>query len=134
MLSKAKTELSKIISDASGSTEELAFQSIEQGKEGFGDLSSKIAFMLAKERKENPAKIAASIAEKISSTPSAQSGLIERVEVAGPYLNFYLSNDFYSSTLKQIMKEKISKFPQCLIVPGKLHFMEEEYLKGFEVK
>ncbi|MFA5887699.1 MAG: diphthine synthase [Candidatus Nanoarchaeia archaeon] len=37
-------------------------------------------------------------------------------------------------TAKQIMKEKISKFPQCLIVPGKLHFMEEEYLKGFEVK
>ncbi|MFA6531107.1 MAG: arginine--tRNA ligase [Candidatus Micrarchaeia archaeon] len=107
MLSKAKTELSKIISEASGSTEELAFQSIEQGKEGFGDLSSKIAFMLAKERKENPAKLAASIAEKATASLSARAELIERVEVTGPYLNFYLSNEFYSSALKQILKEKV---------------------------
>jgi len=38
------------------------------------------------------------------------------------------------ASAKQLLKQKLSKYPQCLIVPGKLHFMEEEYLKGFEVK
>lgn len=32
-------------------------------------------------------------------------------------------------TAKQVMKAKLTKFPQCLIVPGKLHFMEEEFLQ-----
>ncbi|MBU4456823.1 MAG: diphthine synthase [Nanoarchaeota archaeon] len=31
-------------------------------------------------------------------------------------------------TAKEVMKAKLTKFPQCLIVPGKLHFMEEEFL------
>lgn len=38
------------------------------------------------------------------------------------------------ATAKQLLKLKVNRYPQCLIVPGKLHFMEEEYLKGFEVK
>jgi len=31
--------------------------------------------------------------------------------------------------LKSLKKLKIKKFPQCLIIPGKLHFVEEEALK-----
>ena len=31
--------------------------------------------------------------------------------------------------LKNLAKAKFKKFPQCLIIPGKLHFMEEEALK-----
>ncbi len=31
---------------------------------------------------------------------------------------------------KEVMKAKLNKFPQCLIVPGKLHFMEEEFLNS----
>ncbi|MBU2589834.1 MAG: diphthine synthase [Nanoarchaeota archaeon] len=34
-------------------------------------------------------------------------------------------------TAKEVMKAKLTKFPQCLIVPGKLHFMEEEFLNTF---
>lgn len=35
-------------------------------------------------------------------------------------------------TLNELEKVKIDKFPQCLIIPGKLHFMEEEALKIWE--
>jgi diphthine synthase len=33
--------------------------------------------------------------------------------------------------LKELEKVKIDKFPQCLIIPGKLHFMEEDALKAY---
>ena len=36
---------------------------------------------------------------------------------------------FYSE-VKKLSKEKITK-PYCFVIPGKLHFMEEEYLKNF---
>ena len=32
------------------------------------------------------------------------------------------------SSLKELRRLKISRFPQCLIIPGKLHFIEEESL------
>jgi len=31
---------------------------------------------------------------------------------------------------KDLVKEKIDAYPQCFIVPGKLHFIEEEFLKN----
>lgn len=34
-----------------------------------------------------------------------------------------------AATLKDIENLKIDKYPQCLIIPGNLHFMEEEALK-----
>ncbi|MDP2672419.1 MAG: diphthine synthase [Nanoarchaeota archaeon] len=34
---------------------------------------------------------------------------------------------------KELMKEKFDEFPQCLIIPGKMHFMEEDYLKKFMI-
>jgi len=35
--------------------------------------------------------------------------------------------------LKKVLKEKLFVFPQCLIVPSKLHFMEEKALKRFSI-
>ncbi|MBI4149191.1 diphthine synthase [Candidatus Woesearchaeota archaeon] len=32
-------------------------------------------------------------------------------------------------TLEHLEKRKLNKFPQCLIVPGRLHFMEQEMLQ-----
>ena len=32
---------------------------------------------------------------------------------------------------KKLLKLNFGPAPHCLIVPGKLHFMEKEYLKGF---
>lgn len=33
-----------------------------------------------------------------------------------------------SGKAKDLVKEELDVFPQCLIIPGKLHFMEEEFL------
>ncbi len=33
--------------------------------------------------------------------------------------------------LKELKKEKIEVYPQCLIIPGTLHFMEEKFLENF---
>lgn len=35
------------------------------------------------------------------------------------------------SSLENLKKLKINKFPQCLIIPGKLHFIEEEVLNTY---
>lgn len=35
--------------------------------------------------------------------------------------------------LKDLVKEKIDVYPQCIIIPGKLHFMEEDMLKEFSL-
>lgn len=45
------------------------------------------------------------------------------------------SKDYYTKygKAKGLMKEKVDKFPQCLIVPGELHFMEEDFLKTFSL-
>ena len=32
---------------------------------------------------------------------------------------------------KEILNHKFKNFPQCIIIPGKMHFMEEEFLKNF---
>ena len=35
------------------------------------------------------------------------------------------------NSLENLKKNKINKFPQCLVIPGKLHFMEEEMLNNY---
>ena len=37
-----------------------------------------------------------------------------------------------SGEARKLLKERFNKFPQCLIVPAKLHFMEEEALKKWK--
>jgi diphthine synthase len=39
-----------------------------------------------------------------------------------------------SATLKKLKDLIFDKFPQCLIIPGNLHFMEEEMLEYYQVK
>ena len=34
--------------------------------------------------------------------------------------------------IKDLMKNKFSKYPQCIIIPGELHFFEEEMLNSFK--
>jgi len=38
-----------------------------------------------------------------------------------------------SGRAKDLLKETFDEFPQCLVVPGKLHFMEDEFLKTFSL-
>lgn len=64
-----------------------------------GDFSSNIAMAGAKCFKKAPRMIAQSIVDNID----LNGTLFERVEIAGPgFLNFFLSQDFYSEILKDI--------------------------------
>ncbi|MHA2003389.1 MAG: arginine--tRNA ligase [Candidatus Thorarchaeota archaeon] len=55
-----------------------------------GDVATTISFRLAKERKENPAKIATEISKKLESAIK-KDPLIERVDTKGPYINLFVS-------------------------------------------
>ena len=59
-------------------------------------------FTLAKDLKKSPIEIALDISKKIT-----KNDFIERVEVKGPYLNFFINKDkLIELTLKKILKEK----------------------------
>ncbi len=55
-----------------------------------GDVATTISFRLAKERKENPTKIATDISKKLEKAIKREP-LVERVDVKGPYINLFLS-------------------------------------------
>ncbi len=55
-----------------------------------GDLAITLAFCIAKERKESPAKIAAEMAEELKREADTEP-IIDRIEVKGPYINLFLS-------------------------------------------
>jgi len=56
MLDKLRDEIATLIAKAAGADKQNLLPTIEVSREGFGDLSSKAAFILAKEKKENPAR------------------------------------------------------------------------------
>jgi diphthine methyl ester synthase len=39
------------------------------------------------------------------------------------------NQEIKATTLEKLTKEKFTKYPQCLIIPGNLHFMEEDALE-----
>ncbi|MFV0247018.1 MAG: arginine--tRNA ligase, partial [Mycoplasmatales bacterium] len=66
-----------------------------------GNFSTNIALKLTKELKLNPLEIATSIKDNLSVCDK-----FERVEVAKPgFINFYMSNNFYSLILESIDNE-----------------------------
>ncbi|MCI0504242.1 arginine--tRNA ligase [Candidatus Micrarchaeota archaeon] len=99
MLDGLKEEIASMLAGASGASKEVALETLEPGK--VGDLSSRLAFVLAKERKENPAKLAADIAKGLKPSSS-----FDKIEAAGPYVNFYLSDKAYSNILSDMLGKK----------------------------
>lgn len=93
-------EAADAIARAAGCEKSIAL-STTQLSERFGEVSSTIAFEIAKKQKRNPAEVAKELAAKIRKTRN-----FGRVEATGPYINFYLSDFFYSSFLDRIMAEK----------------------------
>jgi len=100
MFLKAKNEIAKIIAEASGLTEEEAFSSLEMPKGEFGDLACKAAFLLAPWQKKNPAQIASELVPKLK-----KHNWVEKVEAAGPYINFFFTEKFYAEALNDIAKK-----------------------------
>jgi arginyl-tRNA synthetase len=99
LLDEIKSAAAKMIADAAGASHEDALASIEAGK--VGDLSSRIAFTISKESKENPAKIAAEIIKKMKKSPD-----FSKIEATGPYINLYLSDKSYSSILSEALSRQ----------------------------
>ncbi len=78
----------------------------------FGDVAFP-TFQLAKEFRKNPAQIASELSEDFS------SDIVTKVNVAGPYLNFYLNKEMVSSKiLKEVLTEK-SNFGQSTVGENK---------------
>jgi len=98
---KIKAEIAALLAAAADVPADAALSTIEPGK--IGDLSSRIAFVLAKDRKENPAKIASEIVSRLKKSEN-----FEKIESAGPYINFYLSNRAYFLILSEVLSKKRS--------------------------
>ena len=93
----------KLIADAAETTVENVQSSIEIPPDStLGDLASTIAFDLAKERRQNPAKIAQDMLPKIQDMIEKTS-LISMIEAKGPYLNiFFDRSEFSKNTITDV--------------------------------
>ena len=131
MLKEVKSEIAKTIADVAQISEAQALAAFEIPKEGFGDMASKIAFMLASGQKRNPVEIAGDIAEKLK---TKKIKFIEKIETKGPYINFYFSNEFYIEALKKILKEK-EKFGKAKKTKNKImvEFFHANTHKGVHI-
>lgn len=98
-----KEKLIEAIKKASGE-ENVLIESPENRT--FGDYSSNIAMVLAKEKKNNPREVAVKFVEKLKKDKKL-SEICDKVEIAGPgFINFWLKKDILVNTLKQIDIEK----------------------------
>src|SRR3990172_8270600 len=71
----------------------------------FGDYAANLALVLAKERKENPRKIAEDLIGKIKGNREAY--IFEKIEIAGPgFINFFLNKDAVLEEFKKLSKLK----------------------------
>lgn len=100
MFLSLREKLASSIAKVAGVPEQEALSSIELPKGQFGDVSSSICFSLAKQKKANPAQLASEIAGKL-----ALPEWVSDVKTAGPYLNFTLSEKFYSDLALQAQKK-----------------------------
>ncbi|MEM4348791.1 MAG: arginine--tRNA ligase [Candidatus Anstonellaceae archaeon] len=99
MFFSLKQELADAIAQAAGCSIQEALQSIELPKKQFGDLACTVAFSLAKKGHESPSEIAKNIKERIGPHP-----WIAKVETEGPYINFFLSEEFFFRLLEAVSK------------------------------
>ncbi len=67
------------------------------------DISSSVAFRLAPKYKKNPKQICEAIHKHIKIFPDSY---IERAEVAGPYINFFVSRAYLNETVLRVMLDR----------------------------
>ncbi len=71
----------------------------------FGDISSNIALLAAKQRATNPRQLATEIAQQFSHP------LIERIEVAGPgFLNFFMTETWFITLAQELATQRDAFF------------------------
>ncbi len=68
-----------------------------------GDYSTNIAMVLAKKNGMNPRELAEKIVEKLNKKKPKG---IERIEAKNGFINFYLSKEFFTKSLEEILEKK----------------------------
>ncbi len=101
MQEKLEKEIGKLVADAAGVSEDEAKSTLESPKNNFGDIASTVSFMLAKRDRKSPVQIAKELEGKIG-----KHAWVKKVQAVGPYLNFFLSDGFYSQAASEVVKEK----------------------------
>ncbi|MDD2333543.1 MAG: arginine--tRNA ligase [Mesotoga sp.] len=97
---KLESTMKRLLKEFGVKEEEVDFK-IEIPPEGYGDLSTNVAFILSRSLKKSPREIAVSISEKLRKESD-----YSRVEVAGPgFINVDFSIDYLSSVLAKILEE-----------------------------
>lgn len=97
---KLESKINRLLEEFGLKEEEVDFK-IEIPPEGYGDLSTNVAFILSRSLKRNPREIAVSISEKLRKDTD-----YSRVEVAGPgFINVDFSIDYLSSVLAKIFEQ-----------------------------
>ncbi len=78
---------------------------VEKPQSEFGDYAINVAFALSKLLHVSPNEVANSLAKKLNEKKLAE---IEKIEVAGGYVNFFLAEEFLRKELAKIYKERES--------------------------
>ncbi|ETB63934.1 TPA: arginine--tRNA ligase [Candidatus Nomurabacteria bacterium] len=98
---KIKEALKKI-----GINEEINFNVEHPEDFKNGDYSTNVAMICAKQLKSNPGILAEKIVLELKGLPKQGFGEIEKIEVAGPgFINFYLSREFFTEKVKEILEK-----------------------------
>ena len=73
-------------------------------QKNFGDFSSNVAFILAKEKKKNPNEIAKEILKNLKKSEKIKK-YFEKIEIKNGFLNFFLKKEVLLKEIKKILKE-----------------------------
>ena len=120
----ARQVVVSILSRASAADSEVVNSSIEIPPDStLGDLASTIAFALARERKKNPATIAADLLPTLRELASAEP-LVKSVEAKGPYINILLDRGAFSKTTIMLVSESGDDYGKSAEFDGKRALIE----------
>ena len=96
-----KEKLAEAIAEAAKVDLEEASRSIGLPKGQFGDVSSSIAFSLAKRDKKSPVALAMEIEGRVR-----LPDWVEYAKAEGPYINFLLSDSFFTALVSKVLGDK----------------------------
>ncbi len=102
MFLRFKDEVSSILSNAAAiagfENEDMALS-----ESPHADIASSVAFKLAPKYKRSPKEICENIYKNIKISPDSY---IDRAEIAGPYLNFFVSRNFLNETVLRVLLDR----------------------------
>ena len=135
-----KEKIAEILADATNLNEKELESYIEMPKDSQNGDYAFPCFRLAKELRKAPPVIANEIKEKIETTPEE----IEKVEVVGGYLNFYINKDIITKeVLNQIENKEVVtqvndtvNFPSYKVADDKTLIKQQmkEHIKNYDKK